>query len=146
MTDRDALRDVRTKRTGRCLCNTVQFEFDGEPTDASFCHCSLCRRLTGSAFGCWCETAKDAFRWTAGGNHVTTYAVTERLQSLFCRTCGSVVQARHESWPDCRYLPLGALDDDHGIVPEYHQFTASRAAWFRIHDALMQYPAWPDEE
>ena len=54
--------------------------------------------------------------------------------------------AEHSSWPDFRYVPLGTLDTDQEVAPEYHQFTGSRASWYKIHDALPQYESWPDEK
>jgi hypothetical protein len=132
-------------RTGHCHCNEVRYVFDGEPTDASFCHCSICRRLTGSAFGSWCEVPNENFRWLAC-DAVATYQVTDRLETLFCRNCGVTLVAKHSKWPGCKYVLLGTLDDDGGIAPEYHQFTGSRASWYKIHDSMPQYDAWPDSE
>jgi len=40
-----------TKRlTGTCLCQAVRYEVDDEFEYALICHCSQCRRATGSAF------------------------------------------------------------------------------------------------
>lgn len=131
--------------TGRCNCGKVRYEFSGEPTDASFCHCSICRRLTGSAFGAWYEAPGEGFN-LQGGEHLSAYRATERLEIRFCRVCGATVLATHSSWPESRYIPLGTLDRDAEIVPEYHQFVGSKAAWFEIHDSLRQYDTWPDGE
>lgn len=130
--------------TGQCLCGQVRFEFDGEPADASYCHCSLCRRLTGSAFGAWCEVPDDRFRWSAGEDSVSTYPITERLHSFFCNRCGATVAATHAGWPGLYYILMGTLDSDQIMAPRYHVFTASKAAWYRIHDSLPQYDEWQD--
>ncbi len=37
-------------RTGGCLCGAVRYEVSGEPYIAGLCHCTKCRKLTGSAF------------------------------------------------------------------------------------------------
>ena len=132
-------------RTGRCQCAAVQFEFSGEPTDASFCHCSICRRLSGSALSAFVEVPEETLQISRGVDQVTTYAVTGNLTNSFCRICGSPLYSRHAAFPGCVYLSLGALDDDRGIVPEYHQFTGSRATWHRIGDDLPQFEEWPDD-
>ena len=36
--------------TGRCLCGSVQYEIDSEPTMPGICHCKNCQRQAGSAF------------------------------------------------------------------------------------------------
>lgn len=36
--------------TGGCLCGQIQYEYKGEVGPAVYCHCSDCRKVTGSAF------------------------------------------------------------------------------------------------
>ncbi|MGH8286041.1 MAG: GFA family protein, partial [Steroidobacteraceae bacterium] len=36
---------------GSCLCGGVRFEIDGPVGRASHCHCSMCRKAHGAAFG-----------------------------------------------------------------------------------------------
>lgn len=33
---------------GRCLCGQIEYEIDGEVGPIDFCHCSDCRRASGS--------------------------------------------------------------------------------------------------
>lgn len=131
-------------RKGQCHCGTVRFEFDGEPSEAGYCHCSLCRKLSGSAFATYIEVAARDFRIHAGANRLATYSLTERLSKTFCEVCGTTLFTEHASYPGFVYLSLGVLDDDDGIVPTYHQFVASKARWFDIHDDLPQFREWPD--
>ena len=35
-------------------------------------------------------------------------------------------------------VPLGILDDDPGVRPEFHNFVGSKASWFEITDDLPQ--------
>lgn len=82
----------------------------------------------------------------SGRENLATYQITERLKKYFCRSCGVTLLATHSNWPDFRYVPLGTLDSDSGIAPKYHQFTGSRAAWYKIHDSLPQFETWPEVE
>ena len=36
-------------REGGCLCGTVRYRVKGNPVRASVCHCTFCKRRTGSA-------------------------------------------------------------------------------------------------
>jgi hypothetical protein len=38
-------------REGGCLCGTVRYRVKGNPVRASACHCTFCKRRTGSALG-----------------------------------------------------------------------------------------------
>jgi hypothetical protein len=35
--------------SGRCLCGGVRFEINGRLGPVIYCHCSMCRRATGSS-------------------------------------------------------------------------------------------------
>lgn len=132
-------------RTGCCQCAGVRFEFCGEPTDASFCHCSICRRLSGSAFAAYIEVASDDLKVNAGIDLIRRYDITARLTKKFCSSCGTSLFTEHSAFPQFTYVSLGVLDNDDGVVPEYHQFTASKAKWYSITDGLPQYREWPIE-
>ena len=132
--------------TGHCLCKQVQFEFDTRPTDVSICHCSLCRRMTGSAFGVYVKVPAANLTFVSGAEKITAYDVTEKLSMLSCRSCGSYLYAKHSDYSDFAYVCLGALDDQDDIRPGYHEFVGSKASWFDIHDSLPQFEGWsPDE-
>lgn len=36
--------------TGSCLCKTVQFTINADPVTRYLCHCSTCKKTSGSAF------------------------------------------------------------------------------------------------
>ena len=36
---------------GSCLCGKVRFELAGPPQFINHCHCSMCRKVHGAAFG-----------------------------------------------------------------------------------------------
>ena len=38
-------------RTARCCCQDCAITVEGEPTLNALCHCTSCKRRTGSAFG-----------------------------------------------------------------------------------------------
>jgi hypothetical protein len=129
---------------GHCHCGAVRYAFDGEPVSATWCHCSLCRRLTGAACAPWCEVPSSALRWSGDGS-LRTYPITERLAVIFCGNCGAPLAATHSAWPESTYLLMGALEEDSGIGPQYHIFTGSKARWHEICDSLPQYERWREE-
>jgi hypothetical protein len=132
--------------TGQCLCGDICFEFDAPDRDVNICHCSLCRRMTGTAFGTYVKVHKDSLQITAGGKNFTAYAVTDKLDMISCATCGSYVYATHSDYADYAYVCLGVVDDNDDLRPTYHEFVGSKASWYEIHDGLPQNDGWSDQD
>ena len=133
------------RSTGSCLCGKVKFQITGDITDASLCHCSICRKATGSAFGAYGGVESDQFRWVHGSENLKEFSVSEALRKYFCKNCGSTIATTHQSWPEFVYISLGCLDGNTPVKLEYHQFVDSRASWYTLCDNIRQYREWPNE-
>lgn len=131
--------------TGTCLCRKVKFEIEGGIIDASQCHCSICRKATGSAFGAYGGVQIDNLKWTQGKDQLNEFNVTDVLKKYFCKNCGSTLASHHQSWPEFIYISLGCVEGNPQVDIEYHQFVASSANWETICDGIKQYNEWPDE-
>lgn len=116
---------------GSCLCGRVQFEVDG-PFDAfHLCHCSQCRRSTGSAHAANLFTDPERLRWLAGEDLVQRFTPDEpdMISKCFCRHCGSLVP--YTSLKSGRLVvPAGSLVDDPGRAPDDNIFWRDRASWY----------------
>jgi hypothetical protein len=129
--------------TGGCLCGGVRFEVTGPFLRANHCHCSRCRRHTGTAVATQARVRREHFRLLQGGELVRVYGKGEGAVKAFCTVCGSSLFGG--TWPDGPQVSirLGAFDGDPGIRPQFHTFVDSRAPWDEITDDLPQYPgAW----
>ena len=132
--------------TGYCLCNNVRFGFETKPIDVSVCHCSLCRLMTGSAFGVYAKVSDAELTLTNGADDLNLYDVTDKLSTQFCQVCGSTLFARHADYPGFVYISLGAMAEGSDIRPTYHEFVGSKAGWFDIQDSLPKFEEWSDSE
>ena len=130
---------------GSCLCGKVRFELDGVPQFINHCHCSMCRKVHGAAFGSFLHADGHRFRWLAGQSLVENYQSSPGNVRAFCKVCGSNVPVLEEEDTHV-IIPAGVLDDDPGIRPIVHIHTASKAPWFEITDALPQYAEVPPPE
>ena len=128
---------------GSCLCKEVQFEIDGRLLRASHCHCSMCRKAHGAAFGSYGAVKADDFRVTSGAELITRYRSSPDVARTFCARCGSTLQFLRESKPEIVFVTLGVLDDDPGVRPASHIFVGSKAPWFEITDTLPQHAERP---
>lgn len=125
---------------GSCLCGAVSFEISGGLDTASHCHCSMCRKAHGAAFGSYVGVQKSALRWLSGERDIARYASSPDVTRTFCSICGSTLQYLHRAQPERFALALGVLDDDPGVRPALHMFVADKAPWYEIADRLAQFP------
>jgi hypothetical protein len=127
--------------TGSCLCGAVRFEVRGPFLRASHCHCSRCRKHSGTAVCTQTRVRRESFRLLSGEGALRVYRpAPDAAVKAFCTICGSSLFGG--SWPegDEISIRLGAFDDDPGIRPQYHTFVDSRAPWDTIADDLPRFP------
>ncbi|WP_316014391.1 GFA family protein [Roseobacter sp. HKCCA0434] len=87
---------------GRCLCGAVRIVVDGSHVAAvSVCHCGMCQRSTGYAYGSF---VADAEAVTVEGA-VATYASTPFSSRSFCPTCGSHLWLRDNEAGEYELFP-----------------------------------------
>ena len=128
---------------GSCLCGEVRFEISGSLSGASHCHCSMCRKAHGAAFGTYAAARAADFRIVSGEDRIVRYRSSAGIVRTFCARCGSTLQWLRESKPEIVDIALGVLDDDPGVKPGMHVFVNYKAPWFEITDPLPQHPEWP---
>ena len=121
-----------------CLCGDVRFEINGKLTGASHCHCSMCRKAHGAAFGTYGAVNAADFRIVSGADRITPYRSSADVVRTFCARCGSTLQWLRESKPEIVDVAFGILDEDPGVRPERHIYVGSRAPWHEITDRLPQ--------
>lgn len=135
--------DESGRYSGSCLCGHVRYRFDGEPRALVACHCSQCRKATGSAFGTFALVLKAHFGWTAGEERVATFASSAEARRLFCRDCGSTLGSLHDQRPTFMHVAAGTLDDAPAMRVAMHAHTASKATWHEISDGAPQHEGAP---
>jgi len=126
---------------GSCLCGQCSFEAQGDLYDVLYCHCSICRKLTGSSFAVYGGVSKDRFNWLCEQSSIKVYQSSKNVSRYFCSTCGALIASIDRKEPDTIYLSAGLLDPDIPVIPEYHQYVASKAHWCEISDDLPQFMA-----
>jgi len=124
--------------SGSCLCGGVSYEIDGELGVIAMCHCSMCRKASGSAFATNASVPRQSFRLRSGADLVQRYESSPGDWRSFCRVCGSPIYKEMGAAPEQVRIRLGLLDDDPGSRPAFHYAVNFKAAWFEIHDSLPQ--------
>jgi len=129
--------------TGSCLCGSVRYSATGEPWRFYHCHCSRCRKATGTGHASN-MFLKGSLVWQSGENDISSYKVPEakRFSTSFCRRCGSRMPRFIEE-AGIVFIPAGSLDDEPGIPAQARIFLGSRASWSCDSTALPEYSEYP---
>ncbi len=127
---------------GSCLCGGVRFELDRAAGPFELCHCTRCRKASGSAFVAGIYAKREDLRLLQGQDLVRTYDAPLRdtpppYRACFCSRCGSPLPDLESRSPTLE-IPAGILDDDPALRPDKHIFVEHKAPWFAIADALPQ--------
>jgi hypothetical protein len=112
----------------------------------AFCHCSACRRASGSAFAVNGSVAKSDVSWPSGLDRLREYESTPGKFRAFCSGCGSPVYARTLREPESISIRMGLVNEDPSVRPDAHYNVASKSSWFTITDDLVQHPEDTDTD
>lgn len=123
--------------TGKCLCGKVQYAVRDEFSYALNCHCSNCRRATGSAFKPFAGIERHKLSVTQGSDCLLVFG-GELAHDVRCRECGSFLYSVVRDGMFV-HVTLGTLVDEPAIRPSSHIFVGSKASWFTITDNLPQH-------
>ena len=126
--------------TTSCLCGAISYEIDGKITEPRYCHCSNCRKFSGSAYVAWGIVQADSFRWISGAELVSRFDAGNGYRT-FCSQCGSPVRYEPHATNKIVGIPLGALVD--APRPTMHLWTRSKLPWVEINDDLVQHETYP---
>ena len=75
---------------GKCLCGAVHYTVADEFAYAANCHCSNCRRTTGSAFRPFAGIARDRLRLSKGEDKLMIFGDADN-HDAHCNRCGSLL-------------------------------------------------------
>lgn len=117
--------------TGSCLCGAVAYEVSGPGKVFQYCHCSRCRKFTGSAHASNLIVAAEFFNWTRGEEKVGRFEHPEAkyFATCFCNVCGSSLPWANKT-NTVVVITAGTLDVDPGVKPTQNIFWDSRAPWY----------------
>ncbi|HEX3888408.1 MAG TPA: GFA family protein [Phenylobacterium sp.] len=123
--------------TGRCLCGAVAYAVPDEFLYAACCHCSNCRRTTGSAFKPFAGIEREKLTLTKGHGDLLILG-EDRGNDTHCKACGSLLYSvvREGAYV---HVAMGTLADAPALRPSKHIFVGSKAPWFTIADGLPQF-------
>lgn len=128
---------------GECLCGAVRYSVSDAFEYALYCHCSKCRRTTGSAFKPLAGALRSNLNLDLGSDCLSIFGDEDADHDVHCGKCGSLLFSvvRQGAYV---HVAMGTLLDDPSIRPSAHIFVGSKAAWHEITDGLPRYSTFPE--
>lgn len=120
---------------GACNCGAVKFTLAQAPTEATACHCTLCRKQSGHYFAS-ANLPKSAVE-ISGADQLTWYVSSEKVRRGFCSKCGSWLfwEPVFRDWTS---VALGSIHGKTGLHLERHIFVADKGDYYTLGDGLPQ--------
>ncbi|MBO6883381.1 MAG: GFA family protein [Marivita sp.] len=117
------------RANGQCLCGAVKFRISGAFDSFFLCHCSRCRKDSGSAHSANLFANTATLDWLTGEDQIRIFHLpgTRHVKS-FCATCGSALPYASPSG-NMLVVPAGSLDTPVSLRPDAHICVSSRAGW-----------------
>lgn len=128
---------------GSCLCSAVQFEVSGNCNGFYLCHCSRCRKDTGSAHGANLFFSEACLTWLAGEHLAHVFSLPKtRHKKCFCSNCGSALPYL-DNEEETTVVPAGSLDDKIELTPLAHIFAKEKPPWDTTTDRIVSFEELP---
>ncbi len=111
-----------------CLCAGVRYDLSAPLGEAAVCHCSMCRRSTGSALNVAVPADEAQLRWIARET-LREFESSPGKMRAFCSGCGAAVYSRRTNKPGQLRLRIGLIGGLSDLADVYHIYWADRLGW-----------------
>jgi hypothetical protein len=137
--------EFRDSFEGGCTCGAVRFRLISAPLVVHACHCTECRRLTGSAFALNALIESDRLEILAGeARPVPVVGASGKPQPLFrCPDCQVALWSHYPAaGPKLAFVRVGTLDAPERLPPDIHIFTSTKLPWLQLPDGARAVPEY----
>ena len=123
------------------MCGGIRYELTAVPHRAGWCHCTRCRRRTGTPASVSARIVPGSLRIVAGEALLRSWQPGDGWAKVFCSRCGSQMWSQDPRDPEAVSVRMGSFDGDPGVRPSYHHFVNYAAPWAPLpDDGLPRYP------
>ena len=147
--------EARDGFEGGCACRAVRYRLLSAPLIVHACHCTECRRLTGSAFAVNALIETERLETLAGEPRaVPVIGTSGKPQAIFrCPDCATALWSHYPgAGPKLAFVRVGTLDRPARLPPDIHIFTSTKLPWLALPEGARAVPeyysareVWPEE-
>jgi hypothetical protein len=126
-------------RMAVCCCGACSIAVEGAPALNGICHCSSCKRRTGSAFGWSAYFPDDKVVGRNGETRVYAKDGPMGYNRFFCARCGTTLYWKSFGFmPDFTGVAGGCFTDDPLPTPNLSATDKDRCAWLGLPDGWLR--------
>ena len=126
-------------KTGSCLCGAVKYQVTGPLRPVIVCHCTQCRKQTGSVMHA--TAAQDAdFQFTETRG-LKWYRASPAAQRGFCGECGSPLFWKADGTARISFT-AGSLNGETGLAIDGHIYCDHAGDYYEISGGRYQSRQW----
>ncbi|WP_024610759.1 GFA family protein [Pseudoalteromonas sp. TB64] len=123
---------------GSCLCGAVTFTVNGFNEKAANCHCTMCRKFHGAAYGT--SVGVVGLNWISGIDYLKEFIALNGTIRTFCYECGSSLGFRVKGTSLSEIeLAIATFDSEIPVVIDAHIYIDNKASWCALQDELPKY-------
>lgn len=124
---------------GSCYCGGVKIKISGEIKSIIHCHCSKCRKSSGTAYATNGVVNINNFEIITGSELISKFGKVVGKYRHFCSQCASPIYSSNTEDKENVRIRLGLLDGDITERPMSHNFVTSKASWEDMDAELPRY-------
>jgi len=123
------------KYKGSCLCAGITFSVEGFSDKAANCHCTMCRKFHGAAFGTLVSVT--GLTWLSGVELLKHFTADNGTNRTFCQECGTSLGFRIKGAPiEKMELAISTFNEDIPVKIDAHIYTDYKANWCELQDEI----------
>ena len=135
---------------GGCQCGSLRFELKAPPLFTHACHCRICQRRSGSAFGLTTIVLRKDFNVIDG--KLLAKQISPRTTVFKCSECTTTIHSASTEFPATYIVPGGTFDDPEVAQPGAHIWVKRKHPWIALPEDVPQFDedyepegTWPHE-
>src|ERR1700733_14378785 len=118
---------------GSCRCGKVHYTISADPIFTGICHCTSCRKSTGSAYSTVVGVPTPALTVTGVTTQFDDVGDSGKAtHRSFCPACGTTVTQTADVMEGITMVGLGTLDNPASVTPAMQIYCDSALPWAKV--------------
>ncbi|HEX8624249.1 MAG TPA: GFA family protein [Allosphingosinicella sp.] len=137
--------DPDDRLEGGCACRGVRYRLLSGPLIVHACHCTECRRLTGTAFALNALIETERLHILTGEpGPVPVTGTSGKPQIVFrCAACQVALWSHYPgAGAKLAFVRVGTLDLPERLPPDIHIYTSTKLPWLQLPDGARAVPEY----